>query len=65
MQQADFEGSFRGAGRVSRDHSVSWIPPLHEFVPTEKEDIEALAKPQGKTVAQINRSFPICMNSTR
>ena len=28
-------------------------PPLHEFVPTEKADIEKLAKAKGKTVEQI------------
>ncbi len=28
-------------------------PPLHEFVPTEEEDIAALAKAQGKSVADI------------
>ena len=28
-------------------------PPLHEFVPTEEADIAALAKAQGKTVADI------------
>ncbi|MBE6942383.1 MAG: pyruvate, phosphate dikinase [Ruminococcaceae bacterium] len=28
-------------------------PPLHEFVPTEEEDIAALAKAQGKTVTDI------------
>jgi len=28
-------------------------PPLHEFVPTEEDDIAALAKAQGKTVADI------------
>ena len=28
-------------------------PPLHEFVPTEEKDIEALAAAQGKTVADI------------
>jgi pyruvate,orthophosphate dikinase len=28
-------------------------PPLHEFLPTEESDIEALAKTQGKTVAEI------------
>jgi len=28
-------------------------PPLHEFVPTEEEDIRALAEAKGKTVAQI------------
>ena len=29
-------------------------PPLHEFVPTEKEDIEKLAKAKGKSVIEIN-----------
>ena len=28
-------------------------PPLHEFVPTEEEDIEKLAEAQGKTVEEI------------
>ena len=28
-------------------------PPLHEFVPTEEEDIELLAKAQGKSVEAI------------
>ena len=28
-------------------------PPLHEFVPTEEEDIEQLAKDMGKTVEQL------------
>jgi len=28
-------------------------PPLHEFVPTEEKDIEALAAAQGKTVEEI------------
>ena len=28
-------------------------PPLHEFVPTEEEDIAALAETEGKTVEQI------------
>ena len=28
-------------------------PPLHEFLPTAEEDIEEVAKAQGKTVEQI------------
>ena len=28
-------------------------PPLHEFVPTEEDDIKALADTMGKTVADI------------
>ena len=30
-------------------------PPLHEFVPTDEEDIKTLANTQGKTVAQIKQ----------
>ena len=33
--------------------SASWIPPLHEFVPTEEADIELLAKDMNKSVAEI------------
>ena len=40
-------------------------PPLHEFVPTEEEDIKKLAEAQGKTVEQIKSYHCIVfMNST-
>ncbi|MBQ7036188.1 MAG: pyruvate, phosphate dikinase [Clostridia bacterium] len=52
MQQGDFEKLYdvmEGYGVTIRFLD----PPLHEFVPTEEKDIEALAKTQGKTVAEI------------
>ena len=54
MQQSDFEGLFEAL----EGHPVTirfLDPPLHEFVPTAEEDIEALAKAQGKTVAYIKQ----------
>ena len=54
MQQADFEGlmeALKGCPVTIRFLD----PPLHEFVPTEEKDIEALAKTQGKTVAEIKQ----------
>ena len=52
MQQSDFEQIYEameGYGVTIRYLD----PPLHEFVPTEEKDIEALAKTKGKTVEQI------------
>ena len=52
MQQGDFEKLYEameGYGVTIRYLD----PPLHEFVPTEEKDIEALAKTQGKTVEEI------------
>ncbi len=54
MQQADFEGLFEALG--GQPVTIRFLdPPLHEFVPTEEEDIAALAKAQKKTVAQIKQ----------
>ena len=54
MQQADFEGLFEALGGYPV--TIRFLdPPLHESVPTEEADIEALAKTQGKTVAQIKQ----------
>ncbi len=54
MQQADFEGLFEALG--GQPVTIRFLdPPLHEFVPTEEEDIAALAKSQKKTVAQIKQ----------
>ncbi|MDD6312990.1 MAG: pyruvate, phosphate dikinase [Firmicutes bacterium] len=54
MQQADFEGLFEALGGYPV--TIRFLdPPLHEFVPTEEEDIEKLAKAQNKTVAQIKQ----------
>ena len=52
LQQGDFEKLYEaleGYPVVIRFLD----PPLHEFVPTNEEDIEALAKTHGKTVEQI------------
>ncbi len=52
MQQGDFEKLYE----VMEGYGVTirfLDPPLHEFVPTEEKDIEALAKTQGKTVEDI------------
>ena len=54
MQQADFEGLMEAL--EGQPVTIRFLdPPLHEFVPTEEEDIETLAKTQGKTVAQIKQ----------
>ncbi len=54
MQQADFEGLFEALGGYPV--TIRFLdPPLHEFVPTDEEDIKTLAKAQGKTVAQIKQ----------
>ncbi len=52
MQQGDFEAMFEALEGYPM--TVRFLdPPLHEFVPTEEKDIEALAATQGKTVADI------------
>ena len=52
MQQEDFEGIYEAMEGCPV--TIRFLdPPLHEFVPTEEADIEALAKTQGKSVAQI------------
>ena len=52
MQQGDFEGIYEAM--QGYPVTIRFLdPPLHEFVPTEEADIEALAKAQGKTVEDI------------
>ena len=54
MQQKDFEGIFEAL--KGYPVTIRFLdPPLHEFVPTEAEDIKALAKSQGKTVKYIKQ----------
>ena len=54
MQQKYFEGLMEALKGMPV--TIRFLdPPLHEFVPTSEEDIEALAKAQGKTVAQIKQ----------
>ncbi len=52
MQQSDFEKLYEALEGCPV--TIRFLdPPLHEFVPTEEADIEALAKTQGKSVEQI------------
>ncbi len=52
MQQSDFEKLYEAL--EGYPVTIRFLdPPLHEFVPTEEKDIEALAATQGKTVAEI------------
>jgi len=51
-QQSDFEKLYEAL--EGNPVVIRFLdPPLHEFVPTEEKDIEALAKAQGKTVDEI------------
>ena len=51
-QQGDFEGLFEAL--AGHPVTIRFLdPPLHEFVPTEEEDIQKLADAQGKSVEEI------------
>ncbi len=51
-QQGDFEGLFEAL--EGNPVTIRFLdPPLHEFVPTEDEDIQKLADAQGKSVEDI------------
>ena len=51
-QQGDFEGLFEAL--EGNPVTIRFLdPPLHEFVPTEEEDIKKLADAQGKSVDDI------------
>ena len=51
-QQGDFEGLFEAL--EGNPVCIRFLdPPLHEFVPTEEEDIKKLAEAQGKSVETI------------
>ena len=52
MQQADFEALYEAM--EGNPVTIRFLdPPLHEFVPAEEAEIEALAKAQGKTVEEV------------
>ena len=52
MQQGGFEQLYEAL--EGNPVTIRFLdPPLHEFVPTEEEDIELLAKAQGKSVEAI------------
>lgn len=55
MQRGDFEGIFR----AMRGNPVTirlLDPPLHEFLPQEKDDIEALAQEMGMPYDELNET---------
>ena len=53
MQQKDFEELYEAL--EGNPVNIRFLdPPLHEFVPKEKKDIEKLAKEVGKSVDEIN-----------
>ena len=52
-QQGDFEALYEAL--EGTPVTIRFLdPPLHEFVPTERRDVEALAAAQGKPVARID-----------
>ena len=52
MQQSDFEGIYEALEGLPV--TIRFLdPPLHEFLPTEEEDIEALAGTLGKTIDEV------------
>ena len=52
MQQSDFEGMYEAM--EGAPITIRFLdPPLHEFVPTEEDDIAALAQTMGKTVEDV------------
>ena len=52
FQKADFKAMYEAL--EGRPMTVRYLdPPLHEFVPTEEEDIKALAEDMGLTVAEV------------
>ena len=52
MQQSDFEGIYEAMEGCPV--TIRYLdPPLHEFVPTEEEDIVAMAEDMGKSVEDI------------
>ena len=54
MQRGDFEGLFMAMG--GRPVTIRFLdPPLHEFLPTEEEDIVALAKEMNMTVEELKQ----------
>ncbi|MCD8205700.1 MAG: pyruvate, phosphate dikinase [Clostridia bacterium] len=54
MQQEDFEQLYTAL--EGKPVTIRFLdPPLHEFVPTEEEDIAELAKTQKKSVEQIKQ----------
>ena len=56
MQRGDFEGIYEAMEGLPVTIRLL-DPPLHEFLPTEEEDIEALAKEMGVDIEVINNKI--------
>ena len=63
-QEADFIAMYRIMG--DRPMTIRYLdPPLHEFLPTKPEEIEALAKDMGMTTEELNNVVvSACTSST-
>ena len=56
MQQADFEGLYEAM--EGKPVTIRFLdPPLHEFLPTEEEDIKALAAEMNLDVAELKATI--------
>ncbi len=56
MQKEDFKAMYK----IMKDNPITirlLDPPLHEFLPTEEEDIEALANDMGMTVEEMKANI--------
>ena len=54
FQKSDFKAMYEAL--KGRPMTVRYLdPPLHEFVPTDPEDMEAMAKDMGMTVEQVKQ----------
>ena len=57
MQRSDFEGIFKAMGE--RPVTIRLLdPPLHEFLPSEDEDIRALADEMGLPFDNLKGDHP-------
>ncbi len=55
MQRGDFEGIFKAMG--GRPVTIRLLdPPLHEFLPTEEDDIRELAAEMGLTFESLRQT---------
>ena len=63
MQQKDFEGIYEAM--EGRPVTIRYLdPPLHEFVPTDQEDIKDLACEMNIPVANLEQVIASCTKST-
>ena len=57
FQKADFKAMYEALEGIGSPMTVRYLaPPLHEFLPTEEEDIKALAEDMHMTVEEIKET---------